>query len=68
MAHTRADATARQKALDRMFQLMSDLERAITEAEAREQRMAGVDSPRRQEMAQRFPAMAGRTSRSEVAR
>jgi hypothetical protein len=60
MAHTRADAKARQKALDRMFQLMNDLERAITDAEARDQRMAGVDSPRRQQMAERFPAMGGK--------
>lgn len=60
MAHTRSDGEARQKALDRMFQLMSDLERAITEAEARDQRMAGVDSARNQQMAERFPAMGGK--------
>ena len=62
MAHTRTDAKARQNALDRMFQSMNDLERVVTEADARDSRMTAGDSARRQEMTSRFPALGGISS------
>ena len=59
MVHTRTDAKARQNALDRMFGVMNDLERVVTEADARDSRMTAGDGARRQEMTSRFPALGG---------
>lgn len=62
MAHTRADAKARQNALDGLFQSITELEGVVAEAEDREQRMTGADSATRQANIERFPALGGRTS------
>ena len=56
MAHVEADAQARQDALDRMFQAMTELEGVVTEADARDARMTGADGARQQDLKARFPA------------
>lgn len=59
MAHTRADASARQESLTELRSAVDELERLITEAEARDQRMASVQAAKAQELRSRFPAMGG---------
>ena len=60
MAHVESDAQARQDALDRMFQAMTELETVITEADAREARMTGTNDAQRQDFTERFPALGGK--------
>lgn len=59
MAHTRADASARQESLTELHAAVDELERLITEAEARDQRMAPAQAAKAQELKARFPAMGG---------
>jgi hypothetical protein len=57
MPHKRADSKARQNALDEMFQALTELDGAVTEAEFRDQRIAASEGEKIKANRERFPAL-----------
>lgn len=59
--HKRLSEEAMRRALDETFQLLAEADKAITDAEERDRRMAVADNQSREDQAKRFPALGGRT-------
>ena len=56
MSHTRANDRSRQSALDELYQAITEMDAAVTDAESREQRMSSREDLGRAQLAERFPA------------
>ncbi|MCE0764825.1 hypothetical protein LWC35_18210 [Pseudonocardia kujensis] len=56
MAHTRADSNERQSALDALYHAVNELERLVTEEEARQERFSKTEGEKAQQARERFSA------------